>query len=509
MKKIVRKLLACAVVLLVVCSLSQIRAAASPKVYSTTINLDKSDSYETFNMEMPKDGKVKINVQIKDKGTIPGTLTVAIQKSYKEGAPKIKEITGITAESPVTDLEVDLGKGTYYFSYKLSNATGDLTDTQIFLSCTAEILPTVAVNIPELKVSSLNSYEDVTAKGYNELKFGDGKKDTNIVVPFTVKNGSGVYISMAPESAGFDEITGIIYKDKECTKALGKSFSMEWSEESTDYIRTLSGSGTYYIKFTLKNIESEAVGETKFFVKLYDLNGDDRTITLGKPTLAYQDNTGKKINYKVTVKTTSNLTVNVALSDDSNSGAVAFCLLDKNKKAITKSSEVYTRLKEDNSGYDSVEKYYTVSAGTYYIQVNASDNIYQLTSTADKCKSSAAPTKAKAKPLKIMKTTGFGYFTVADSKAKTEWYKLTVDSEQRLQIYMEYIPDGKFDFEVIDSKGKVLYKLSKNPHDDQVTCAIAYTHTFAKGTYYLKTYKREASSSVYYYLQVLDYEYLK
>ncbi|SHO49218.1 hypothetical protein [Anaerocolumna xylanovorans] len=509
MKRVFKKLLTCAVILTAVFSLLQIRAMASPKVYSTTIYLDKPHNYEVFDLDMPKDGKIKINAKIRDTGTIPGILTVSIQKNYKEGSPKVKEITGITAATPVTDLEVELSKGEYCISYKLSNATGDLTDTEIFLSCTAEILSTSVTNISELKVNSINSFDQITDKGYEELKFGDGKNDNNIVIPFTVKNGGGLYISMAPGKERFEDIIGAVYKDKECTKAVGKSFRLESVVEPESFLRNLPDSGTYYVKFTLDNIDYEPAGETKFLVKLYEINGADRAITFGKPTLAYQDKAGKKINYKITVKTTGYLVVDVNPADTSTGGKASFRLLDKNKKAITKSSTVYNAQEDDSTEYGPVEKYYTVPAGTYYIQVTASDSIYELVGSLEKCKTNAGPSKAKAKSLKVMKTFANGYFTTADSTAEVDWYKFTANSNQFIQVYMRYVLDGKFDYEVLNSKGKVLYKLSKGFTSKEGAYQVAYSNYFDKGTYYIKIYKSGTASSVSYTLQLLDYEYLK
>lgn len=511
MNKVLKKFIACAVVLIAVFSLSQITAAANPNDTTTTIGLDKRDNYEDFEFDMPKDGKVKINAQIWDKGTVPGILTVAIQKKYGEGSPKVKEFTGITVAAPLTDLEVELSEGKYYISYKLSNAAGDLKDTSIALKCTAEVLPTTVVNIPELKVSSINSFDELTNKGYNELKFGDGvqESDKNIVVPFTVKNGSGVYITMLSKMNNFDEITGTIYKDKECTNAVGKSFMLDTVDENANYIRTLSGSGTYYIKFTLENDEREAVGETKLLVKLYDLNGADRVISIGKPTLSYQDKAGKKINYKISVKAKSYLTIDVDLADNSKSGAASFCLLNKNKKVITKVSKMYNDDMSNSGEYGPVKKYYTVPAGTYYIQVSTSNNIYQLSISSNKISRDAGSSKAKAKLLKVQKTYASGYITVADSTAKADWFKFTVDSTQQfVQVYMQYALDGKFDYEVLNSKGKVLYKLSKGIGSNEGRYETACSWHFDKGTYYIKVYKTGASSSIFYRLHLFNYQYL-
>lgn len=508
MKKAVRKILVCIVVLMVMLSLSQIRAMADPKVNSAEFGLSMRDNYEAYQFHMPKDGNVKLNINLKDTDSIPGILTVSIQKSFKEGSPKIQEFAGITASTPVVDSQVALSEGDYYICYKLSNATGDLSYTSIYLYSTIEILPTVVTNIPELKVSAINSFSEITEKGYSELKFGDAEEGKNIVVPFTAKNGGGLYVSLKAGKESFDEIQGTIYKDKECTQPLGKSFSMEHMDDNTNYLRNLPEGGTYYIKFTLENEEDhEAVGETTFLAKLYEINGGDRIITNGKSTLSYQEKSSGKINYKITVKATSTLVIDVFPADNSKIGLAYFTLLDKNKKAITKRSTVYDDLKGDGTGYDFMQKYYTVPAGTYYVQVTASDSIYELVTYVHKYKANAGLNKAKAKSLKVQGTGGIGLFTTRDSTSKTDWYKFTINSRQYVQILLSSYLDGKFDWEIVDSRGKVIYHLNDNNGSIEGNYNYWSYGYFDKGTYYIKVNKIGNSSSLAYSLNLFNYDY--
>lgn len=508
MKKAMRKILVCMAALIAILSLPQIRAMADQKVGGGSFSMSKRYNHDAVKFHMPKDGDVKVNISFRDEDTIPGILTVSIQKDYKEGSPKIKEFAGITASTPVTDSQVALSAGDYYMCYKLSNATGDLTDTGIFLNCTVEVLPTVVTNIPELKVNAINSLDGITEKGYSELKFGDAEADKSIVIPFTAKNGGGIYVSLKPGKESFDEIDGTIYKDKECTQPLGKSFSVERMDENSDYLRSLPEGGTYYIKFTLENDEDyEAVGETTFLAKLYEIDGGDRIITSGKSTLSYQEKASGKINYKITVKATSVLEVDLSPADNSISGAASFSLLDKNKKAITKRSTAYNDLKSDGTGYDFMQKYYTVPAGTYYVQVTASDSIYELVTYVNKYKSDAGLNKAKARSLKVQGTGGIGLFTTRDSASKTEWYKFTIGSRQYVQVLLSSFLDGKFDWEIVDSKGKVIYHLN----DDNSSSEGSYSYWtygyFDKGTYYIKVNKIGASSSLAYSINLYNYDY--
>ncbi len=510
MKKAVRKILVCIVVLMVMLSLSQIRAMADPKVNSAEFGLSMRDNYEAYQFHMPKDGNVKLNINLKDTDSIPGILTVSIQKSFKEGSPKIQEFAEITASTPVVDLQVALSEGDYYICYKLSNATGDLSYTSISLYYTIEILPTVVTNIPELKVSAINSDSEITEKGYSELKFGDSEAGKNIVVPFTAKNGGGLYVSLKAGKESFDEIQGTIYKDKECTQPLGKSFSMEQMDDNTNYLRNLPEGGTYYIKFTLENEEDHvAVGETTFLAKLYEINGGDRIITNGKATLSYQEKSSGKINYKITVKATSVIQIGMDFPDNSKSGSAYFSLLDKNKKTITKKSIVYSELKDDGAGYDCIMKYYTVPAGTYYVQVTASDSIYELVGYMNKFKSNAGLVIGKAKSLKMQGAAGTGLFTTGDNTSKTEWYKFTINSKQYVQVLLSSFLDGKFDWRIYDSDSKLVYHLNSNKdRSSEGHYYYASSGYFDKGTYYIIVNKVGASSSLAYTLNILNYDFI-
>lgn len=504
MKKLLKKLFLCTVVLIAIFSLSQITAFAEYEVSTTTCSMDNNNDYQESDFTMPKDGKVKVNISITDKDSIPGILKVSFRKADDEDRAIVQVFTGITASSPITDAIVDLDAGNYYVSYVLSNASGERTNTAISLTCTIEILPTEVTNISELKVNAINSLDEITDKGYSELQFGDFEKDKSIVIPFTVNRKGGIYISMKPSYEFFNEIKGTIYKDKECTQAIGKSFSLNDMDDSKDYLRSLPSGGTYYINFILKNDEIiHEVEETPFQVKLYEINGEDRSITSGKSTLVYQEITDKKINFKFVVKAASVLAIDLGTADNSKSGSASFCLLDKDKKAITKTSTLHSDLKEDGDGYDMMVKYYTVAAGSYYIQVSASDNLYELVSYVNKYKSNAGLNKAKAKSIRVQGTYGTGYLTTADKTSKTEWYKFTISSRQYVQIELKFLLDGKFDYEVIDSKGTIL---SKEIVSKEGSWLLLLENYYDKGTYYIKVNKVGTTSSLAYILNLNNYE---
>ncbi|WP_066713142.1 hypothetical protein [Clostridium sp. Marseille-P299] len=503
MKKNLMRFIFSIMILIGVMLLAQTSAQAASEIASSGFTMDSSTKSTIFEFEMPKDGKVKINIDVKERDSVPGSLTITIQKGYSESSEKIKEFTDIKSDSPVTDAEIALSRGKYYISYKLTNEMGDLTDTALWVNLKVELLPTIPVNIAKLKVNSITSLKGFTKKGYEVLKFGDA--DMDLVIPFTVKNGGGIYISMGVKDYGFNSIEGTIYKDKECKIPVGKSFVLKERDEFVDYVRTLSGKGTYYIKFTMDS--NESMGETAFFIKLYDLNGNNRVISEGKTTIAYQDKANQKILYMITTKSTCILVVNVNPLDNSEGGMATFSLLDKNKKVISKSSKLYNKLTEDGTEFGEIQKVYTVPAGTYYIQVTASSNVYQLESFFLNVESNAGKSKEKARVMKVQETVGKGYLTSADKTSKVDWYKFTLNSDHYVQLYMEYSLDGAFDFEVLDSSGNVKFKYSEELDSNEGNYSTWFGKTFKKGTYYIKVYKRGGSSSVKYNFKLFNYDY--
>lgn len=503
MKKYLMKFLLSVMALIAVFLLTETSAKAESEIASAGFTMDSSTNSNVFEFEMPKDGKVKVNINVSDRDSVPGILTIAIQKGYSESSEKVKVFTGIKSDSPVTDSEIELSEGKYYISYKLTNEIGDLTDTSLRVNLKVELLPTIPVNITKLTVNSITSLKGFTQKGYDVLKFGDANMD--LVIPFTVKNGSGVYISMSGKDYSFNSITGTIYKDKECTIPVGKSFVLKSREEFADCARTLSGKGTYYIKFTMDS--DEPMGETAFLVKLYDLNGNNRVISEDKTTIAYQDKANKKILYKITVKKKSSLATTVTPFDNSEGGVATFSLLDKNKKVISKSSKVTSYLEENGTEYGKIGKVYTVPAGTYYIQVTTSSNIYEMESFFLEIDTNSGKSKAKAKDMKIQQTIGKGYLSSADKITKVDWFKFTIELDQYAQLYMKYYLDGAFDLEILDSRGNVDFKLSEELGTPEGVYRIWYGKTFKKGTYYIKVYKKGSTSSISYNFKLLNYDH--
>jgi hypothetical protein len=494
MKKSIKVLLVFSLLIFLMLTFDHKEVKAYQNKYSTAITLDNRTKHNAFDFTMPKDGKIKLNISVFDKNTVPGSLTFAIQTSYSSDSTKIKEITGITSSQGIVDMEIELSKGKYYLYYELNNQTGDLTNTSLELSSKVDILPTIPENISELSTQSITSFEDITKDGYEEIKFGDINMD--LVLPFTADQAGGLIIAMTGKAINYDSLKARIYEDAECNKPVGNEFILESWKGSLTTDRQLPKKGTYYIKFTMKS--SNPVGITSFNVKLYTISSASRTLVSGKPTVAYQDSDGKKITYKIVVKNSGLLQFMITPYDNTKGGGVTnIQLLDKNKKKITNSDKVITQLNSDGT-YDPMIKYYTVTKGTYYLQLSTNGNVYELANYFSEGVSKAGNNKSNSKLLKSGSKAVDGYFTNSDKTTKIDWYKFNVSSSQRIKLTLGYQLDGDIVFEVLDSKGKVLWN-----SNEEMECLEGYYYVwierdYAKGTYYVKVYKGSNSSSFTY-----------
>jgi hypothetical protein len=472
-------------------------AKAYQDKYSTAITLDNRTKYNAFDFTMPKDGKIKLNISVKDSNTVPGSLTFAIQTGYSKDSTKIKEIKSITSTQGIIDMEIELTKGKYYLYYELNNETGDFSNTSLDLSCRVDILPTIPENISELSTHKIASFDDITKDGYDEIKFGD--KDMDLVLPFTTDQDGGLIISMAGKTGNYNNLIARIYEDDACTKQVGNEFTLESWKGSIEIDKSLPAKGTYYIKFTMDS--SNPLGITSFNVKLYTISSEARTLVSGKPTVVYQNSTDKKIIYKIVVKNAGLLQFMITPYDNSNGGVANIQLLDKNKKKLTKSDKVISYFNTEGT-YDPIMKYYTVTKGTYYLQVNTDCNVYELEDMFTKGVSQAGSNKSNAKLIKVGGKAAEGYFTISDKTTKIDWYKFTVSSSQYVKLTLGYQLDGEIVFEILDSKGKVLW----NSNDETECLEGFYYHwagkEYSKGTYYIKVYKGSNLSSFTYALIV-------
>lgn len=498
LKKYLRMISMCFMMVSIFLMLDYKAALADSGKLSTTINLDARTNQFITEFYMPKDGKIKININVKDRGTVPGTLSFTIQAGI-ESPRKIKEITGITSTNGVKELEIELSKGEYLFRYVLSGAGEELDETVLGLNSETEILPTLPDNLSALSVHNINSFDDITDEGYERINFGDDAKRTELVLPFKVDKAGGILISLK-QADSYDDLEAGIYQDEACTKPVDKKFLLSASDDSTDVVRAISEKGTYYVKFTYKNVNPNGI--SSFEVKIYSIDGGERTLSEGKATAAYQDPMNGKIVYKINVKDTKSFQFVIRPYGNAKDTGAYFRLLDKNKKQLTHSSYVVSQQYNDIE-YDAIIKYYVINKGTYYLEVSAGCPVYQIQSIVYDVNKQAGSSKAKAKLLKNKAIEG--YFTISDKVSKVDWYKFSVTtSGQHIYFLINYRLDGDIAFQILNSKGKVQY----DSREETECLEGDYFHwadkKYAKGTYYVKVFKGSKNSSLSYAVILKD-----
>lgn len=496
MKKYLRIILMCFLAVFAFLMSDYKEVSASTNTFSTVINLDESDNQAAFDFNMPRDGKIRLDINVKDKGGVPGTLTFAIQTGYSNSSEKIKEITGITSTNGVNGLEIELTKGRYFFHYELSGAD---ENTVLGLSCDAEILSTIPDNLSALSVHNINSFDDITDNGYEEIYFGGENKQADLVLPFEVDKTGGILIALQ-QADFYNDLEAGIYQDKECTKPVDKKFLLNDADDFVNIERTIPEKGTYYIKFTCKYENPNGV--TNFKVKIYSISGEERTLSDGDTTVAYQASGEDKIIYKINVKKTKLFKFIISTYETPNNKGAYFRLLDKNKKKLTDNSYVISQQYDDLED-EAIIKYYTMNKGTYYLEVNADCSIYQLQIDTLDVSKQAGSSKAKAKLLKINGNATDGYFTISDKTSKVDWYKFSVaKSGQYINLTIVYMLDGDMKFQILDSKGKIMYDSSKETEWMEGYYYHWLEKTYSKGTYYVKVFKGSKNSSLGYALIV-------
>lgn len=495
MKKLRMKLIVLTLLLFLIVLSDQKVAKAYQDEYTSVISLDKYWEDDADYFYMPKDGTIKVNITATDKGSVPGNLTFAIQTGYEEDSEKVKEITGITSSQGITDMEIDLKEGYYYLYFKLSTETGDLSATELDVNYVVDILPTIPENISELTVNTAESYDDITADDYDIIKFGD--KYMDLVLPFTVDQAGAVFITMAENTGYYDSLTAKVYQDQDCKKAVGKAFTLKSYDDSVYSVIGLPAKGTYYIKFTFDYYSPEGV--TDFKVKLYSISNEARTLT--DTTMAYQDSDSSKITYKFTVKSAALVTFAIYPTDSDNAYKATVQLLNKDKKKMKKLDSIKSEL-NSSYDYDPMLQYYVLPKGTYYIQVDTSCGMYELDYIYTKVANQAGSSKTKATTLKVGGKEAAGYYTITDKTTSVDWFKFTVSSSQFIKITVTYILDGNLKYEILDSKGNVLYNSDKENKCLEGSYYYWLSDYFTKGTYYIKVYKTGDTSSASYSIEL-------
>jgi hypothetical protein len=497
-KKLSKVLVLCFVFIIAILG-NGIIARAEEELLSMSFYLpmdNVSDFSDIF--KMPEDGSVRLNVTMKDTGTIPGKMDFIIKKkdNNQEYTQVVKTITGVVSEQGIKDLDIDLSKGDYLIEYVLYNDIGDdLSNTSVKLKAVITLNDPPALpapkNIPQLTTQTVATQNDIKDKSDTIILGGETNE---LVLPFTTKQIGGILASVKETDYSYQTLTAGVYKDKECTAQIGEDMVLTNGDEVGVLTATLSKKGTYYLKFVLEGYDIQYEYH-KFNVTLISVGSETKTLTANKVYTEYQD--ANKSTFKINVPKSGLVTI---LTQGIINGESQYNLqiLDKNKKKITKVSNVKNGETEDGK-YGSAEKYYTLQKGTYYVQVESSSKYFYVRYIFNERTDQSGKKKASAKVLKPGGASAKGYLLNSDATDNGDWYKITV-STYASEIQVEYKLDGAAKYVFYDSKGKVKY--SSDLNGGYYTFSHYENYYFDKGTYYVKIYKADKNSSMAYTIKV-------
>jgi hypothetical protein len=454
------------------------------------------DEYNTV-FDLPLDGSVKLNVTLKDTGTIPGLVDISIIKidDYSSAQTVIKKITGVSSSQGIKDLNIDLSAGKYYVKSILYNEISDISETSIDvnLSISLNNLP-APENITKLNAQNIIKTSDLKDK-YDKIVLGG--EENELILPFTATQGGKLSFVMAYEDFTYSSMTAQVYQDKDCTKKLGKAVNIDSSTDTDNVYLDLPKKGTYYVKFKL-NDDYSIYDYSTFKVQLIIYNTGDRTLTNNVVYYSYQESKSKEITYKVYAPKNGLITIDTGFFGIEDVVDISYQLYDSKKNKLSLRSTYVTDGDDAGKKY-SDSKYYTVKKGTYYIKVKITSGVYAIRYTFGAKSDGAGTKKSNAKKLKVGGAAVSGYITAADKTSNIEWYTFTLKSDGNFKAVVDYKSDNIFRYDLLDSKGKLLYSVNC-----QEGFYISNIHSsyYMKGTYYLKVYKLDKQGSVSYNINI-------
>ena len=453
-----------------------------------TIHLDNNTDDFTERLTMKRDGNIIFNFTVKDRDIKPSQISIQIKK-VSDGTI-VYEVDGITKDSGLVDLNIELDKGEYRIDYKLYNSENDFSDT--YASIYSSINKTYRLidspkNIEKLTVNAIKQADEEST--YNLISFGGAL--TELVLPFTTKNDGGIIVSLE----GISNLEARIYEDKSCTKALGNNFEVGgYNNRTTDYYTRLP-KGTYYLKFIKKHMSSYEI--ENFRVTLDSISEEDRSIKNKLEYLAYQDKFSGKTTYKISVPQGI---LQLAIKPlDNKVHDATIQLYDKNMKKLTPKDNI-TAYNYNNG--NTMYQNYSLKKGTYYVQLETKCGFYTIQAETITAKNMNGSSKSAAK--NISNGGGAtGNLFVTDAKTDMDWFKFTLKSRMDFNFDFTFYSDGNVGFDVINSKGKVVITMEDDYKEGMYSFSGVYT--LEKGAYYIKIHKKEKYSSMSYVLECSYY----
>lgn len=333
-------------------------------------------------------------------------------------------------------------------------------------------------------------------EGYYVITFPN--EVNTITVPVELSDKGGLYLTMGEEDINYYNLSATLYKDKACTEKVGYSATLFSGDVTDEHDFIIDKAGTYYMKFDVS--KKRDVNEIYFLLQLVLISGEDQELTKDNLLISYQDYDCPDITYKIVVKSAGLLTLTLGCDDEYGfSGKIQ--LLNKDKKALSTATSLYASKNEEGE-YGDVEHFYAVTKGTYYVKVDTSRKMYGIMYSFSEVKDSAGTKRDKAKALKLGGSAIKGLCTATDKTSNVDWYSFKLTSNKSVEITINSKIDGKLKVEILDSKGKTLWYGSKTLYDGDESIVLKSDGKWPKGTYYIKLFKYDKTSSGYYTVKV-------
>lgn len=371
----------------------------------------------------------------------------------------------------------------------------------------------VAVFMGSLKVQAAPVNEDSETLTHNTIATEkDVDKDFNyyetifendvkeLSYPVKVKQQGVLLITLQETDPNFSTLTGQLYEDAGLTKKVGKTIYLSSGGEEKMGIAEVKKAGTYYIKLELLR-KYDYKEKLSFNLQLDLIPVGTREIKKDVTYFAYQDYDTSENLYKIVVNKTGLVTLNIKF-DKEDLQSARFTLLNSQKKPISEQASVYTEKNEKGAYSNTLNQFYALTKGTYYVKVDARGGLHTIKYSFSNVTDKSGASLGKAAGIKVGGSAVSGICTTADKKTKEDWYKFTLSKEQAIKVSIDSKVDGKLMAEVCDSKGKTVWYGSFYLYSGVQSKEVESSGKWSKGTYYIKVYKADEKSSGSYSIKV-------
>lgn len=240
-------------------------------------------------------------------------------------------------------------------------------------------------------------------------------------------------------------------------------------------------------KLVLSTFDKKAVD---FSINLFFVQDKDMSLKNGKTEYAAltfadeNDKTGRgnESYYKVTVPKDGKIKLEIDYYTTDLSGGHEF---QQDFGRIILCKKMGNSYKEFFSDKDSIsllengKAEFYVKKGTYYLKHYGTRGVYKIKATVKAVSDKSGTTKKTAKKIKLGKKVSNVFFYGASNKEN--WYKFTADSKKTIHITLKNSRNSSFDFQILDSKGKLYYRSSISKQQKE-----AKQTTIQKGAYFVK-----------------------